>query len=81
MFERFLNQSFRRRVYARSRFIENQNWRVFQQRARNRESLLFTNTEFPPPLADDALTDGAVCVPLRGKLFRYGEDGLDRCSA
>ncbi len=43
--QRFLDESLRRRVHARRRFIQNQNWRILQQRSRNRKPLLFAHTQ------------------------------------
>ena len=54
MFERFLNQPLRRCIHARGRFIENQNRRIFQQRTRDRESLLLADAQLYSAFADDA---------------------------
>src|SRR5882757_3352283 len=43
--QRFLDESLRRGVHARRCFIQNQNWRIFQQRPSNREPLLFADTQ------------------------------------
>src|SRR6476619_1165862 len=43
--QRFLDESLRRGVHARSRFIQNQNWRILQECPRNRKPLLFAHTQ------------------------------------
>src|SRR6476661_6991334 len=43
--ERFLNETLRRSVHARRRFIQNQNWRILQECPRNRKPLLFADTQ------------------------------------
>ena len=51
MFQRFLNQTLGRGVYTCGRFIENQNRRILQQSARDREPLLFPDTQLHTALA------------------------------
>ena len=43
--QRFLDESLRHGIHARRCFIQNQNWRIFQQRPSNREPLLFAHTQ------------------------------------
>src|SRR5436305_463697 len=52
--QRLLNQSLRRGVNARGRFIQNQNWRIFQERARNREPLFLSHAQLHSTLAHHA---------------------------
>ena len=54
MFERFLDQALRRGIHACCRLIENQNRRILQKRARDREPLLLTHAQFHPALTDHA---------------------------
>jgi hypothetical protein len=42
--QRPLDEPLRRGVHARRRLIQNQNWRILQQRPRDREPLLFAHT-------------------------------------
>src|SRR6478736_4792782 len=52
--ERFLNETLRRSVHARGRFIQNQNWRILQERPRNRKPLLFADTQLYSALPHNA---------------------------
>ena len=51
MLERFLDQPLGRGVHARRRFIENEDRRILEQRARDRQPLLFAHAQFHPALA------------------------------
>src|SRR5437660_2914100 len=57
--ERVLHQTLRFRIKRTCRLIENQNRRVLQQRASDRDSLSLTSRELHPSLADDCV------VPIR----------------
>src|SRR6476660_8302630 len=52
--QRFPDESLRRHVHARRRFIQNQNWRILQECPRNRKPLLFAHTQLYPALAYNA---------------------------
>jgi len=50
--ERLLDQALGRGVHARGRLVENQDRRVFQEGAGDREALLLADAEFHPALAE-----------------------------
>src|SRR5262249_5495307 len=50
----FLDESLRRGVHAGRCLIQNQNWRIFQQRPSNREPLLFAHTQLHSALPHHA---------------------------
>src|SRR6266403_3385895 len=52
--QRFLDESLRRRVDARRRFIQNQNWWILQECPRNRKALLFAHTQLHSALPHNA---------------------------
>ena len=72
MFERFLDQTLRRRVHARRRFIQNQNRRILEQRARDREPLFFANAQLHSALADDAIQSFRQPLDERARVRRIG---------
>src|SRR5205809_3613215 len=56
--ERFLNQPLGRGVHARRRFVEDQDWRILQERTRNREALFFADAQFYAAFAYHAFQTG-----------------------
>ena len=74
--QRFLDQSLRRRVHARRRFIENQDRRIFQKRPRDREPLLFAHAQLHAALTHHAVEPlrQQVDEPARIGRFRRGKN-------
>src|SRR6476646_6058434 len=52
--QRLLDESLRRGVDARRRFIQNQKWRILQECPRNRKALLFAHTQLHSALPHNA---------------------------
>src|SRR6516164_897009 len=54
-FDRIHDGSFRCWIECRSRFVEQQNWCIFQKCSRDSDALSLANTQMPAAFADEAV--------------------------